>query len=163
MAKTCHPTTDLEFNWSSDYSFVWSNTTDLKLGTIVKTSQAWSANLNTMNKIIFDYIDNAYTFRDMAQGAHEGNLYIDQTQRVEPMVASVGIGMSGKGTFMLPSQPNMKIIMTPKPTYWLIFGNFEEGEALDITQVSEYALKLQYKGTKTMSVEWTGNNTWEIL
>jgi len=163
LAKMCHPTTDLKFNWSVNYSFVWSNTTNLKPGTKVKTSQDWDANLNTKNKITFDYIDKAYTFKDEKQGDYEGNLYIDQTQRVGPKVASVGIGMSGKGTFLVPSQPNMKIIMTPKPTYWLIFGDFEEGEILDITRVSEHALKLQYKGTETMSVDYDGGNKWTIL
>ena len=163
LAKMCHPTTDLEFNWSLDYSFVWSNTTNLKPGTIVKTSQDWDANLNTKNKITFDYVDNAYTFKGEKQGDYEGNLYIDQTKAVQPKAASVGIGMSGKGTFMIPSQPNMKIIMTPKPTYWLVFGDFVEGEILDITQVSEQALKLQYKGTEDMSVEFNGDNTWKIL
>jgi len=163
LAKPAHPTSLLEFQWGLDYSFVWAKTTNLEPGTIVKTSQAWDANLSTMNHVDFDFSDGAYTFSDPSQGDYEGNLYIDQTKRVMSNDASVGIGMSGKGSFLVPSQPNMKVIMTPKPTYWLVFGNFEEGEILDTTEVTENAVKLQYKGTNTMNVELTGNNTWKIL
>ena len=163
LAKPAHPTSHLEFEWGIDYSFVWSKTTDLEPGTIVKTSQSWNANLSTLNHVNFNYADGAYTFSDASQGDYEGNLYIDQTKRVVSNDASVGIGMSGKGAFYVPSQPNMKVIFTPKPTYWLIFGNFEEGEVIDITKVTDNALRLQYKGTKVMNVELNGSNTWSVL
>ena len=163
LAKPAHPSTLLEFVWGLDYSFVWSRSTNLKPGTIVKTSQAWDANLSTMNKVKFDLTNGAYTFSNQSQGAHEENLYIEQTNRVNSNEASVGIGMSGKGTFLVSSQPNMNVIMTPKPTYWLVFGDFKEGEVLDTTKITETALRLQYKGTKVMNVEFTGNNTWERL
>ena len=163
LAKPAHPSTLLEFEWGLDYNFVWSKSTNLRPGTIVKTSQAWDANLSTLNKVKFDLASGAYTFSDQAQGAHEGNLYIEQTKRVSSNDASVGIGMSGKGTFLVPSQPNMNIIMTPKPTYWLVFGDFKEGEVLDTTTITETALRLQYKGTTSMNVEFTGNNTWNNL
>jgi len=165
LAKMSHPTTELEFKWIEDYCFVWSKTTKLEPGSIINTGQHWAANLKTKNKITFDYQDGAYTFEDEKQGDYEGNLYIDQTENVQPETASVGIGMSGEGTFLFASEPNMKIIMSPrsKPIYWLIFGDFAEGEVLDITQVSEQALKLQYDGTETMNVEFTGDNTWKII
>ncbi|MCB1583060.1 MAG: hypothetical protein R3E90_11230 [Marinicella sp.] len=163
LAKVAHPTSNLEFEWGIDYSFVWSKTTNLEPGTIVKSSQSWSANLSTLNHVDFNFADGAYTFSNPSQGDYEGNLYIDQTKRVVSNDASVGIGMSGKGAFYVPSQPNMKVIFTPKPTYWLIFGNFEEGEVIDITKVTDNALRLQYKGTKVMNVELTGSNTWNVL
>lgn len=163
LAKPAHPSTLLEFEWGLDYSFVWSKSTNLKPGTIVKTSQAWDANLSTMNKVKFDLSDGAYTFADQEQGAHEDNLYIEQTNRITSNDACVGIGMSGKGTFLVSSQPNMNIIMTPKPTYWLVFGDFKEGEVLDTTKITETALRLEYKGTRAMNVEFTGNNTWNKL
>ena len=162
LAKPAHPSTLLEFEWYLQYCFVWSKTTDLRPGTIVKSSQAWDANLSTLNHVNFDYAGGAYTFKDPSQGDYEGNLYVDQSKRVVSNDASVGIGMSGKGAFVVPSQPNMKVIMTPKPTYWLLFGDFDEGEILDVTQVTENAVKLQYKGTKVLNVEFTGNNTWSV-
>jgi hypothetical protein len=163
LAKPAHPSTLLEFEWNTQYCFVWSKTTGKKSGTMIKTSQTWDANLSTLNHVNFDYVGGDYTFSDQSQGDYEGNLYIDQTKRVVSNDASVGIGMSGKGSFMVSSQPNMKFIITPKPTYWLLFGDYEEGDVLDITQVTDSAVKLLYKGTKVVNVEFTGNNTWNVL
>ncbi len=163
LAKSAHPTTHLEFQWGLDYCFVWHKTKSLSPGTIVESGQSWDANLSTLNHINFNFENGAYTFSNPSQGDYEGNLYIDQTKRVRANDASVGIGMSGKGAFAVASQPNMKVIFTPKPAYWLIFGNFEEGEVIDITKVTDNALKLQFEGTTEMNVELTGANTWSVL
>ncbi len=161
LAKAAHPTTRLDFEWGLDYDFVWAKTTQLRPGTVVKTSQAWDANLSTTNQVDFDYTNGAYTFANQSQGGYEGNLYINQTQRVRTAEASVGIGMSGKGSFLVESQPNMKIVLTPKPTYWLVFGQFKEGEVLDISKVTKTACKLEFKGTNNMNVVLKSDNTWE--
>ncbi len=163
LAQPAHPTTVLDFTWTLDYSFVWSKMTDLKPGSKVKTSQSWDANLTTENLVGFDYTDGAYTFTNQGQGAYADNLYINQTQRVQSNDSSVGIGMAGKGTFLVPSQPNMNLIMTPKPSYWVVFGNFQEGEVLDITEVSGQAFNVEYKGTTSHTVEYTANNSWKLV
>jgi len=162
LAKAAHPTTLLEFEWSLDYDFVWAKTTNLRPGTIIKTSQAWPANLSTMNKVDFDFQNQAYTFDNQGQGGYEGNLYIDQSQRVNTRDAAVGIGMSGKGSFFVESQPNMKLILTPKPTYWLLFGQYSEGEVLDIEKVTKNACRLEFKGRSRLDVELRSDNTWNI-
>ncbi|MEM7077744.1 MAG: protein rhiA [Pseudomonadota bacterium] len=162
LSKTAHPTTRLIFDWTVSYNFVWATNTDLAPGTQVNTSQSWDANLQTLNRVDFDYLDGAYTFSNPRQGDYAGNLYIDQQQRVQSNGASVGIGMSGKGAFMVPSQPNMNIVMTPKPTYWVVFGSFSEGEVLDIGKVSESAYKVVFRGTNNMQLTYTANNTWQL-
>ncbi len=161
LAKPAHPTTRLDFEWALDYDFVWAKTTKLRPGTLVKTSQAWPVNLSTTNQVDFDFINDAYTFENQSQGGYEGNLYINQTQRVRTAEASVGIGMSGKGSFLVESQPNMKLVMTPKPTYWLVFGHFREGEVLDVSKVTKTACKLEYKGINNMNMTLKSDNTWE--
>jgi len=163
LSKSAHPSTLLEFEWQLDYNFVWTKQTRLRAGTVVHTSQAWDANLMTQNKVDFDLTDNAYTFESLGQGGYEGNLYINQSQRVNTREAYVGVGMSGKGTFLVESQPNMKVVMTPKPTYWLIFGNYKEGQVLDLSTVTDTACRLEYKGTTNMNVVLKSDNTWDIL
>ena len=163
LAKPAHPTTHLKFEWNLDYSFVWSTTTKLRPGTRVIANQSWDANLNTENKVNFDKTSGAYTFENQRQGSYEGNLYINQTQRVQSKEASVGIGMSGRGTFMVHSQPNMSIVMRPKPKYWLVFGDFKEGEVLDMGRVTETAYEIQFKGTTSRSVDFLADNTWRLL
>jgi len=158
LSKTGHPTTKITFDWLIDYSFFWSTQTDLVAGAHVKAEQCWKANLATGNLLDLDRYDGAYTFTRQRQGEYEGNLYINQTGRVQSDDASVGIAMSGKGAFAVKSQPNMKIIMTPKPTYYVVFGYFEEGDVIDIAEVTESAYKIQFKGTTSMALEFTPEN-----
>ncbi len=162
LAKPAHPTTLLEFEWELDYNFAWTKQTELRPGSIVNTSQAWDANLSTQNQVDFDLVNGAYTFLNPGQGGYEGNLYINQSQRVQTKEAYVGIGMSGKGTFLVESQPNMKMVMTPKPTYWLVFGNYQEGQVLDRSSMTDTACKLEFKGTTSENVVLKPDNTWEI-
>jgi len=162
LAKSANPTTTLEFSWSLDYSFIWTNSTDLKPGTKVITGQSWEADLVTSNRIVLDYVNNAYTFSDQSQGDYGGNLYIDQTQRVKANDIGVGIGMGGKGTFLCGSQPNMQLMFTPKPTYWIAFGSFVEGEVLDVGKITQNAQKIQYKGVSDATVTLNADNTWTL-
>ncbi|MFT4908283.1 MAG: hypothetical protein ACI978_002373 [Oleispira sp.] len=162
LAKAANPTTTLKFDWSLDYSFIWSNTTNLQPGTKVEASQSWPCDTTTRNRINLDKVNNAYTFDAPTQGDYHGNLYIDQGQSVESKQVSVGIGMSGKGTFLAPSQPNMQLCFTPKPSYWLVFGSFVEGEVVDIAQVTENAIKLDYKGVTDLSVTLGADNTFSL-
>lgn len=158
LSKTAHPTTLVTFDWDLDYSFFWSTQRNLTAGAHVKAEQSWPANLNTNNKITLDRINDAYTFADPRQGAYGGNLYIHQTGQVQSDDASVGVAMSGKGAFAVMSQPNMNIIMTPKPTYYVVFGNFTEGDVIDIAEVSASAYKVEFKGTTSRSLVFTSNN-----
>ena len=155
LAKPAHPSTSLEFEWDLEYSFAWANTTDLKPGTIVKTSQEWDANVSSLNKVKFDSDNGTYTLNDQVQGTRESNLNVKKDKQAE-----VSVGISGKGAFIVPSQPNMNIVMTPKPTYWIVFGDFQEGEILDVEKITKNALRLQYDGTNSMNVEFTGKNRW---
>lgn len=161
LSKTAHPTSVLTFDWSLDYSFFWSTQRDLRAGARVKAVQSWPANLTTNNKVTLDRSDDAYTFVDLTQGAYGGNLYIHQTGQVQSDDASVGIAMSGKGAFAVSSQPNMNIIMTPKPTYYVVFGQFIEGEVIDIAEVTNSAYKVEFKGTTSMSLVFNANNIFQ--
>jgi hypothetical protein len=160
LSKAANPTTTLVFDWSLQYNFIWTNSTNLQPGDSVTTSQSWDCDVNTSNRIVLDKTNNAYTFSNQSQGDFAGNLYIDETQRVSSNEASVGIGMAGKGTFLVSCQPNMQIVMTPKPTYWIAFGSFKEGDVLDVGLVTQNACKLQYKGVTAMSVALGADNCW---
>ncbi|MCY4046382.1 MAG: hypothetical protein OXE99_15070 [Cellvibrionales bacterium] len=163
LAKQAHPTTQLTFDWKVDYNFLWTNATALEAGTQVKANQTWDANLQTQNSVVLNKKNGAYTFEDLDQGEYEGTLYINQAQRVESRGVSVGIGMSGKGAFVVPSQPNMQLMMRPKPTYWIVFGDYKEGAVLDIGKVSQEAYKLEYKGVTDLAVEFTAKNNWKAI
>jgi len=160
LSKAANPTTNLVFQWDLQYNFIWSNSTNLKPGDTVVTSQSWDCDVNTSNRIVFDFVNNAYNFSNQTQGDYAGNLYIDEGQSVRPNQASVGIGMSGSGTFLVPSQPNMQVMFTPKPTYWLVFGTFKQGDVVDIGQVTKNAKKIVFNGVTDLAVTFKSTNTW---
>lgn len=161
FSKTAHPNTKIKFTWSLDYSFVWSETGVLKPGIMFDASQVEAADLTTNNETTFSYDDGAYEFTDLRSGT-PGSLIITEAGNVPSKMASVGIGMSGSGTFVKQAQPNLTLIFTPHPKYYIAFGNQEQGEVLDITEINNPGLldfpPNVYSLTATLNVD----NTWTI-
>ncbi|MFZ5817492.1 MAG: protein rhiA [Bacillota bacterium] len=163
FAKAAHPTTKVVFTWETEYSFVWDETGLLRPGVIFDASQAWPADPQSMNQVTFTYSAGAYTFKDVRRGPRPNSLYINQEITVPANQASVGIGMSGAGTFVVQAQPNMNLIFSPHPKYWVTFGNFIQGQVLDITEISNKAEVLFPNGIYSMDVTLNQDNTWTVL
>ncbi|MFW8642247.1 hypothetical protein ACOJBO_02920 [Rhizobium beringeri] len=56
--------------------------------------------------------------------------------------------MAGSGTFAVQAAPNMTAVFTPHPNYWVMFGNFETGDVIDIEDVTG-AVEVTYGGALT--------------
>ncbi|MCK4261277.1 MAG: hypothetical protein KAX49_20055, partial [Halanaerobiales bacterium] len=80
--------------------------------------------------------DNEFTFKDQVKGI-SGVLEIVQDNTIPMHLVFVGIGMSGAGTFVKQARPNMSYIFTPQPKYWIIFGDIEQGEVLDMNLICD--------------------------
>ncbi|SIQ55646.1 hypothetical protein SAMN05880590_105134 [Rhizobium sp. RU35A] len=143
------PNTKVTFTWNLDYSFVWSETGILQPGINFNASQVVPANPNGQNLIQLK-LDNygATTFANQSASGAIGSLTIEQLSNVAPNRTSVGIGMAGSGTFAVQAQPNMTAVFTPHPNYWVIFGNFETGDVIDIEDVTG-AVEVTYGGALT--------------
>jgi hypothetical protein len=162
LTKAAHPTTNVKFNWSIDYDFEWAETGELVPGVVFEASQVWAANLTNQNSVRLNYLQGAYTFDNLSQTGEEGKLYIEESSTIPLKEASVGIGMSGKGTFAVQAQPNLNLVFTPHPTYWITFGNFIQGEVLDITEISN-SLQVDFPpNVYTMVATLGQDNTWSV-
>ncbi len=162
FAKPAHPTTSIRFEWNLDYSFVWAETGELVPGVVFEASQAWEADLLGKNLVTFTMDKDAYTFTDLTKGENKGVLQIIQDSSIPLKHASVGIGMSGAGTFAVQAQPNLNLDFTPHPEYWITFGDYESGEVLDITQITNKA-KIEFApGVYSMDAILNEDNTWTI-
>ncbi|MEO1085624.1 MAG: protein rhiA [Acidobacteriota bacterium] len=162
FCKSTAPTTTVDFDWSIDYNFVWSRTGALAPGVIFRASQVWDANLSTTNQVTLTKMNDAYTFKDQRQGARHGTLYVDQDNLVAPQELSVGVGMSGFGTFVVQGQPNVTAMFTPHPEYWITFGKFQQGEVLDITQITNAAQIKFPPNVYSMTATLGSDNMWTI-
>jgi len=159
------PGTTVTFNWELDYCFVWSQTGSLKPGVTFKAQQTVAAdpdNLNA-NQTLFDYRAGAFLFSPgNAIGTPElGSLYIRELPSIPTGTATVGIGMSNAGVFAVEAQPNLNLVFTPHPEYWVTAGTFEQGEVLDIEQITNEAA-VPYDGTFDMTAVLTSTNTWQV-
>ncbi|WKA62435.1 hypothetical protein [Pectobacterium aroidearum] len=52
--------------------------------------------------------------------------------------------MSNAGNFVRAAQPKLHIEFIPPPSYWIVFSHYEEGEILDVEQLSD-AVKLVFE------------------
>lgn len=152
FVEPAYPTTSVTFNWDVDYSFCWSETGPLSPGVTFTASQVWAADPldPTLQAVQFHHAEHAYTFERLPAdlSRQPGNLYIVQGSDVPLRDASVGIGMSGSGTHAVDAQPNLNLIFTPHPRYWLVAGDFVHGEVLDMAELSN-AIEIDYYGAQT--------------
>lgn len=149
FARPTHPGTSVTFNWSVDYSFVWSETGVLKPGINFNASQVIPADPDRLNQVqltVDSY--NASYFTTPNSTGTPGCLTIQQLSSVVPNRTSVGVGMSGAGTFAVQAAPNMTAVFTPHPNYWVLFGNYETGDVMDIEDVTG-AQEVTYGGSLT--------------
>ena len=107
------PNTTVTFTWTLDYSFVWSQTGSLKPGVTFRAQQTVAADPENLssNQIQVDYRNGAFTFvqGSAAGSAQLGSLYIRELSSIPANAASVGIGMSNAGFFVVQAQPNMTL------------------------------------------------------
>ncbi|MEW6122379.1 MAG: protein rhiA [Pseudomonadota bacterium] len=162
FAKQARPGTVVDFAWTIDYSFVWSQTGVLTPGVTFIASQSVPADPAGVNKIQFDYVDGAYGFEQPATGGSAGSLTINTSAGFPANQAAIGIGMSGSGTFAVQAYPNDNAIFTPHPQYWVAFGNFLPGQVLDITNISNPANVAFPANVYAMVATLNSDFTWTI-
>jgi hypothetical protein len=173
FAKPAYPTTTVLFRWTVDYSFMWSETGMLVPGVFFDASQTWPADPSIVgpatekkagNQIGLSHPSpNAYTFKSMpTSGAKNGSLYVKEDPTLPVKRASVGIGMSGSGTFAVQSQPNLNLTFTPHPVYYLAAGTYTQGEVLDLGSITNSTDIRFPAGVYSLTATLTENNTWQV-
>jgi rhizosphere induced protein len=147
FARAAHPGTQVTFDWTVNYSFVWSETGVLQPGITFNASQNVPADPlgANMTQLTEDVYGATYFTSPTSDGAI-GSLTIQQLANVVPNRTSIGIGMSNAGTFAIQAAPNMTAVFTPHPNYWLMFGNYEAGQVIDLENVTG-EIEVTYAGS----------------
>lgn len=155
---------EVDFEWTIDYSFVWSEMGEVIPGVIFKASQKVPAGLKEKNAINFTRVNNsAFKFVDQTTDPNSsGSLVIHQDDKIPHDTAAVGIGMSGAGTFAVPAQPSIDVTFSPHPTYWVTFGDYVKGEVLDTQQMTKKAEVPYGVNVFTMYAILGADNKWTI-
>lgn len=162
-AKRTNPDVTDKFTWTIDYCYVWDETGELIPGVTFEASQTVGGDLKENNSIEFTKENGAYQFDNLVTDKdYNGTLHIQCDDTVPPKEAAVGIGMSGAGTFVRQAEPNMGFSFTPHPQYWVTFGNFEQGQVIDITQISQVGQVQFPPNVYSMTATLNADNTWTV-
>ena len=163
FAKGTAPTTTVVFTWSTSYCFVWDEVGEFTPGVVFEAAQTWGADLRDRNCVTLAMLkEEIYTFTDLRHCGHDGSLYIFGDSSLPIKQAAVGIGMAGKPIYAAPAQPNWEWVYTPKPTYWITFGEYEPGEVLDV-ELIVFKAAIQYpNNVYSMTATLHEDNTWTV-
>jgi hypothetical protein len=165
LVMTAHRGTTLHFTWTVDYSFLWAQSGILQPGVPFEASQIIPADLSTNNQVVFDYAEGAYLFEEgIIPGItpEQGTLYVQTSPVVPANDASVGIGMSGAGTFAAQAEPGMVATFTPHPAYGLAAGDYTQGEVIDIEHITDPVAIEFPDGQYVMTATLDGENLWTV-
>ncbi len=162
LTRYCNPGMQSNFSWVIEYSFVWGATGMLKPGLTFNASQMVAAGLTSNNQIALNYNNGSFMLEGQGTGSPAGSLYINETASIPMNTASVGIGMSGAGTFVTQAQPNMRLAFSPQPTYCVAFGNFNPGQVLNTNGMGNSAQVTFPANVYTMYVVLNPDNSWSI-
>jgi hypothetical protein len=142
LARSSSPNSEVTFNWSLDYSFVWAETGPLQPGVVFAAEETVPANPNNLssNQVQFDNRQGEFALVPVSEpGAEVGNLYVRTSAAVPSNSFAVGIGMSDAPVFAVSAQPNTNLVFHPNPEYWIAAGMFTAGEVLDPDQITSQA------------------------
>lgn len=129
----------ITFRWEIDYNFVWSDTGILIPGVTFHASGTVDCDPASRNTTTFDLADGP-GFSSPVAGEPKGSLVIKDGADVPNNRFSVGIGMSGTGTYAVQAGTNLTHMFTPTPSYWVAAGvGVQIGSVLDIKTVTQTA------------------------
>lgn len=158
-------TSQVVFQWTEDYYFVWFQTGKLASGITFTASQTLLANLKTANEVTLHKSSvDSYTFTEQQQGSEPNILFIEQAQSITPHEVLVGIGMDRSGTALVQALPNLRATfkIDKNPIYWIFIGNYKIGQVLNETEITNKA-EIQFQGNvNSMMAVLRENNTWCI-
>lgn len=161
FARRVYPGSQATFQWAPDYSFVCAETGTLMPGVVFQTSQQVQADPNNANMVTLDQNGGGLQFQGPQPGGQPGTLTARTSNSIQFGTASVGIGMSGSATFATGAQPNMNYAFTANPSYWIAFGDYQQGQVLDADSMYNSAA-LYFGGGNALTVTLNPDNTFTV-
>ncbi len=168
------PGTNTQFQWDLDYGFAWGEPGNLTPGMVFHPSQIVDAQMGQTNAATLKQgAGGGLEFTDLEAGPID-SMMITNDSDVPSRTAAEGITMAGRATWVVPAQPNMRVIFDTRPQYWIAFGDFQSGEVLDSSIMFSasdlgskqiYGLPIQVvypPGVFAMKATLNADNSWDI-
>jgi hypothetical protein len=162
LAKSAAPHSKIPISWNTDLYFFWAKTGELKPGIIFNAGEALLTDMRENNAVTVTKHDGNYKFTDQKNWHQQGILSVTSDNTTAINQASVGIGMSGSGTFAVQAQPWMTFLFSPNSEYWVTFGNIQQGQVLNSSETSNAVQIVFPHGIFSMNVTLNMDNTWTV-
>lgn len=161
MCHGCNPGNFCYLSWTVNYSLQWSSQGSLSKGIKFRCAGSKPANLKTGERQILSYDTEAYTFTGPANSGAPGTIGVHTDGSVKNDECLVAIAVANKPIAVVPIGPNTAVTFTPKPVYYLTFGDDTEGGLLDVCSlILPITLNFEAQGVKHLEYTLNGYNEW---
>lgn len=156
------PGNQITFQWDIQYGFVWGDSGVIQPGVTFNASGNTPADPQSINSTIFSNSPTAGpNLSAPIPGQPQGSLIISDAANVPSNEFSVGVSMSGAGTFVTNAGPNLTHTFTPTPTYWIAAGtNVQVGTVMDITTVNQNTQVIFPPNVYSLTYNLNQSNQW---
>lgn len=138
FSKSAHPATELAFQWDVEYSLLWDESGILTPGAVAQFGREKDLDLSVPAKTASAI--SAKGGGGLVQTNCEvpaGKIGILTDNSIPERGVPVGIGVSGRPAFAMNALPNDAFTFQPHPHYWVAFGDFREGEVMDVDLIQQ--------------------------
>lgn len=143
LAWICKPVkarTNVKLEWQLDYSFVWSKTCLLSPGEIFESCEANLADpygINGPRAVNFNNEQGIYSFSkdSITRKIGTDRLEIFTGDSIPDSEVSIGIGINDNPILVVNAALNRNFFCITKLKYWIAFGEFAQGEVLELSSL----------------------------
>jgi hypothetical protein len=165
FAKYAYPTTTVTFTWDQSSQLMWSQTGSLVPGITFQAAQSLDVNPadQGQNSATLTNANGAFQFvQGQGSSAPAGSVGVTMDGTISLDTASIAFGQSGAPVFAAQAQPNYNVVFTPHPNYWLTFGPYQQGQVLDVGQITNNVQIPFPPGVTSMTATLNQDNTWTV-
>lgn len=152
MAAPCPPGNTMVFQWVLKYSILFSNTSNLSPG--AQFTSIGGVDVDPVQGDVYTLsADGAtYSFKghSTAIKGTPGTVGAQTDCSVKNNQVSLALGIIGIPVFACDTQTNSVVAFTPKPKYYLAFGQYQQGTVLNEASMS-HSIELNFEAMKTYS------------
>lgn len=172
FVKGAHPGQNLYFEWSLDYSIMWSesgltgspgNAVKFEIGQELRCDPA-DTDRNGVELTFDDNVPLLRTAKFALGTPRTGSIYVNELSTLpDAGVGLIGLAIGGRPAYAAPAARNRLEVFTPHPNYWISAGTFQAGVALDAEEISTHAQEIQYAGgVYDMTVDFDRGREWSV-
>jgi hypothetical protein len=169
FVQGAHPGQTLYFEWTIDYSVMWSRSgiTGNAVKFVVGQEVPVDPSDTKGNGVDLDFADDVPLLRParFALGtSRSGCIYVNEKSSLPDTSAGmVGLAIGGRPAYAAAAAPNRLEVFSPHLNYWITAGTFEQGVALDAEEISSRSQQLVYdEGVFDLAVGFDRSRVWSV-